>query len=96
MTADTGITQNEQLNRYEIVAEGLIAGTLEYRDEGETRFFTRTFIEDAFRGQGLAEALAEYGISQAVAQGRQIQAPCPFVSKYMAEHPELLAGAQTR
>lgn len=45
--------------------------------------FTRTYVPDELRGQGIAEALVRQGLKWARAQDLQIQASCWYVQKFL-------------
>lgn len=45
--------------------------------------FTRTYVPDELRGQGIAEALVRQGLTWARAQNLQIQASCWYVQKFL-------------
>ena len=45
--------------------------------------FTRTFVPEALRGQGVAEKLVRTGIAWARAQGYDLQASCWYVKRFL-------------
>lgn len=45
--------------------------------------FTRTYVPEALRGQGIAEALVRRGLQWAKAQNLQIEASCWYVQKFL-------------
>lgn len=45
--------------------------------------FTRTYVPNVLRGQGIAEALVRHGLKWARAQELQIQASCWYVQKFL-------------
>ena len=50
-----------------------------------------TFVPDALRGRGLAQALAARLIADARSKGQRIVPLCPFVRAYAEKHREELA-----
>jgi hypothetical protein len=50
--------------------------------------FTHTETPLALRGRGIASRLARGALEAARAQGLKVVAKCPFVSAYIAKHPE--------
>ena len=57
---------------------------LEYRllpDNGID--FTRTFVPEALRGQGIAEKLVRTGLAWARDQGYEIQSGCWYVARFL-------------
>ena len=45
--------------------------------------FTRTFVPEALRGQGIAEKLVRTGLAWARDQGFQMQASCWYVRRFL-------------
>lgn len=45
--------------------------------------FTRTYVPDELRGQGIAEALVRHGLAWAKGKKFKIQASCWYVQKFM-------------
>ena len=67
-----------------IVQTGEEESLLEYRllqDNGID--FTRTFVPEALRGQGIAEKLVRAGLVWAREQGYEIQASCWYVARFL-------------
>ena len=50
--------------------------------------FTHTGVPKEFEGHGLGSRLARGALEEVRAQGLKVEAKCPFVSGYMAKHPE--------
>ncbi|MEM1288049.1 MAG: GNAT family N-acetyltransferase [Pseudomonadota bacterium] len=50
-----------------------------------------TYVPDAFRGKGIAEALVKQLIADAREKGQKILPLCPFVKAYAARHRKELA-----
>ena len=57
--------------------------------------FTHTFVDEALRGQGLADELARVGLAYARAQQLRVKTTCSFmagfVRKHRADYADLLA-----
>jgi predicted GNAT family acetyltransferase len=47
-----------------------------------------TGVPDAFRGQGVGNALVERLVADARAEGVRIVPLCPFVNRWRARHPD--------
>ena len=45
--------------------------------------FTRTFVPNELRGQGLAEKLVRYGLSWAKSANLEVEASCWYVQKFL-------------
>jgi len=81
------ITDNVDKHRFEITADGQLAGFAEYRDRGSsTRAFTHTEIKPEFEGRGLASELIKAVLADARANGLHVLPYCPFVRAYIAKH----------
>ena len=79
-TTPNEATRNEN-NR--VTAEAVEA-VLEYQLlPGEGINFSRTYVPDAARGKGVAEALVRHGLQWANEQGYTIQASCWYVDKFL-------------
>src|SRR3954468_23844774 len=76
--------------RYEIRVDGDVAGFSEYRGRGSVRAFTHTQIDEGHEGQGLGSRLVHSALDDARVRGMQVVPICPFVAKYLADHPEYL------
>ncbi|MHC6178204.1 GNAT family N-acetyltransferase [Glutamicibacter sp. X7] len=78
--------------RYVLEDAGTQIGAAHYRevpgstDEGTDRIFFHTVVDEAYGGQGLAGKLANYALTDTVAQGAQIVAVCPYIKAYVAKH----------
>jgi predicted GNAT family acetyltransferase len=97
MAADPDVTQNAELNRFEISVEGEVAGFSTYRDIGGRRVFRHTEIEPRFEGRGLGGRLVREALDQTRAAGLRVEPLCPFVHEFIEQHPEYadLVGAES-
>jgi uncharacterized protein len=77
-----------QAQRYEIHADGTLAGFAEYRRRPGLIAFTHTEVDDAYEGRGLASALIRHALDQARGEGLAVLPFCPFVNGYIARHAE--------
>lgn len=84
----TEVTENPDKARYEITADGRLAGFAQYRDMDGTRVFTHTEVFDEFGGQGLGTVLVRGALADVKARDARLVALCPFVDRYIREHPE--------
>lgn len=95
MTAD--VQNAPDRHRYEITQDGEFAGFAEYQlVRGDRIIFTHTEIDPAFGGQGLGSVLVGVALGDARQRGLQIVPICPFVAKYVHEHPEFLPHLDER
>jgi predicted GNAT family acetyltransferase len=84
------VVDNVQLQRYEVVHDGALAGFAEYRRSTGSILFTHTEIDDAFTGKGLASTLIKHALNDARGAGVAVLPQCPFVKGYIEKHPEYL------
>ena len=82
------IEDNPQQRRVEIRVDGELAGAVIYRRRPGRIVFRHTEIDDAYEGQGLGSQLARAALDQARDRGDQVVAVCPFISRFIREHPE--------
>lgn len=87
MVEDMTVIQNEEENRFEIDLGDAIA-LLEYNIAGNNIIYTHTEVPPAHGGQGIAGKMAHEAMEYAKNNGLKVQALCPFVKKYVIEHPE--------
>ena len=74
-------------HRFAAEVEGGLA-ELEYQRKDGAVAFVHTFVPEGARGQGVGEALVEAGLGWARDEGLAVIPACPFVERYMADHPE--------
>jgi uncharacterized protein len=74
--------------RYEITADGELAGFAEYRDHDGVRVFTHTEVFEAFEGKGIGSALIRGALDDQRSAGRKVVPLCPFVDRYIGDHPD--------
>ena len=82
------VTDNASAHRYEISADGELAGYVTYRRRPGRIVFRHTEIDDAFEGQGLGSRLARAVLDEAREHGEQVVPLCPFIAAYKRRHPE--------
>jgi predicted GNAT family acetyltransferase len=75
-------------SRYEVFADGELAGMLQYRLHDDRVVFTHAEVEPQFEGHGIGSALAKQALDDVVGKGKQITPLCPFVVDYLHRHPE--------
>jgi uncharacterized protein len=73
--------------RFEVNLQGEFA-FVEYRYYKGNIAFMHTVVPEAFAGKGIGKKLASAALQFAASEKRKIMLYCPFVSKYVKEHPE--------
>jgi predicted GNAT family acetyltransferase len=82
------VTDNAAESRYEIRADGKLAGFSAYRGRPKGLAFTHTEILDEFEGQGLGSKLVQQMLDDVRSQGLEVLPICPFVKAFMERHRE--------
>ena len=85
---DLQITDNQEQSRFEIHADGELAGFVEYDMSGDEIAFTHTETEDRFRGHGLAGRLAQSALEAARDRNLKVLPYCPYVRSWIVGHRE--------
>jgi predicted GNAT family acetyltransferase len=80
------VVNNTDRLRFEVYLNGEYA-FIEYRYYKKDIAFMHTTVPEAFRGRGIAAVMAIAALNFAKDQHRKIMLYCPFVSKYVKEHP---------
>ena len=82
------VRRNDTETRYELHADGVLAGFASYRVVDDRLVFTHTEIDDAFEGQGLGSELVLGALDDVRARGERIVAQCPFVRRFLERHQD--------
>lgn len=81
------VTENERLQRFELIVDGDTAFA-EYRLIGDTMDLTHTLVPPAHRGRGVGLALAKAALDAARDRGLKVIPTCWFIDRYIQSHPE--------
>ena len=97
MQQPTEVRDAPDLNRYEIRADGELAGFAAYRLADDRIVMTHTEIDPAFEGRGLGSTLARAALDDARARGLTVEARCSFIAGWIRKHQEYadLLGPRT-
>jgi predicted GNAT family acetyltransferase/MFS-type transporter involved in bile tolerance (Atg22 family) len=82
------VTDNPDKARFEIVADGELAGFTQYYLRDGQIVFTHTETDDRFRGHGLGGHLVQAALDAARERHLAVLPYCPFVKSWIASHPE--------
>lgn len=86
----TEVTDAPDRSRYEIREDGALLGFAAYRRSDGRIVFTHTEIEPGNEGKGVGSTLVRRALDDVRARELPVEARCPFVSGWMAKHPEYL------
>lgn len=82
------VINNPEKQRYELIADGAIAGYAEYKLMEDAILFTHTEVADEHEGKGYGSELARHALTDASAQNRKVVPACRFIAAYIQRHPE--------
>jgi uncharacterized protein len=95
------VRNNKTEYRYEVFADGELAGYTQYvLDRGRIAFL-HTEVQDSYEGLGLGSQLAREALENARARGLLVMPFCPFIAGFIERHldeyrdfvaPEMLSG----
>ena len=85
---DLEVADNPDKERFEILADGELAGFVQYHLRGDEIAFTHTQTDDRFRGQGIAARLVQSSLDAARRRHLTVLPYCPFVRNWITEHRE--------
>ena len=83
------VIQNQDLERFELVIDGELAGYSAYTLTDDTITFTHTEILGDQREHGLGGRLVRDALDRVRDHtDYRVVAQCPFVAKWISEHPD--------
>jgi uncharacterized protein len=82
------VTHAPELGRYELRVDGELVGLADYRRRDDRIIFTHTEVDQDRRERGLGSVLVEAALEDTRSQGLDVVPICPFVARYIEEHPE--------
>ena len=85
---DLEVADNPDKARFEILADGELAGFAQYYLDGDEIAFTHTQTDDRFRGQGIAGLLVQSSLDAARERHLAVLPYCPFVRNWIIGHRE--------
>ncbi len=85
---DLEVADNPDKARFEILADGELAGFAQYHLNGNEIAFTHTETDDRFRGHGLGGRLVRASLDATRERHLAVLPYCPFVRTWITEHPE--------
>jgi uncharacterized protein len=82
------VTDNPEQERYEIRADGELAGFVQYHLRDGVIAFIHTETDPRFRGHGVGGRLIRSSLEAARERHLAVLPYCPFARRWMTEHPE--------
>lgn len=89
-TGDMGtrVHDNQERGRFELIADGEVAGFATYRRDGDVVTIPHTEIRPELAGRGLGTILVRGTLDMVRASGGRVVPRCPFVRDFIADHPD--------
>jgi predicted GNAT family acetyltransferase len=82
------VRDNPAKRRYEVEADGELAGFITYRERPNAIELVHTQVEDAFEGKGIGSKLVQRTLDDIRARGLTLIPTCPFVKAFLERHTE--------
>lgn len=82
------VFDNPDEGRYEAWLDGEPAGLIAYEAHDGWLMADHTEVFEAFEGKGVGSRLAKVVLDDVRARGLHVNPMCPFLSGYIARHPE--------
>jgi predicted GNAT family acetyltransferase/glutaredoxin len=86
--AEAEVVDAPHASRYELRLGGRLIGLAAYRRRDGRISFTHTEVNESWEGRGLGSLLAAAALEDARRQGLEVVPLCPFIARYIEEHPE--------
>ena len=85
-TTDDDVVKDTEAGRYELNADGGLAGIALYEEDGDRITFVHTVIAQAFQGRGLGVRLTRAALDDARRRGQTIVPECPYIADLLQTH----------
>ena len=86
----TEVVDRPEKHRYEVLADGEVAGFVQYQLSPGEILFIHTEIDEAYEGKGLASVLVRHVLDDARERKLAVLPLCPFVRGWIARHEDYL------
>jgi uncharacterized protein len=87
---DVVVKDAPERRRFEALVGDRLAGFAQYRREPGTLVLTHTEVKPEFEGGGIGTRLAREVLDTARSEGVDVNPQCPFISAWIARHPDYL------
>lgn len=81
------VRHNTDERRFEAEIEGELALT-EYHRNNELMVFTRTFVPEDLRHEGVAARIVKVALDYARERGYRVEPQCSYVADWIERHPD--------
>ena len=84
----TSVSRETGPDRFEVSADGVVAGFTRFVDHDGRRVFFHTEVGEEFGGQGLAGTVVEAAVRATRDEGLTVVPVCPYVTKWLTKHTD--------
>lgn len=88
MTELTMNVVDNEAGRYDMSIDGTPVGFVEYQLREGHIFLSYIEIDPSYGGRGLGGRLTAWVLDDCRSRGLKVTPECPFIARYMREHPE--------
>ncbi len=85
--AELQVVDNPSASRYEILADGQVAGFVTYSILADRMVLIHTEVRPEFEGHGVGAALAAGVLDDLRRRGLRVVPRCPYIAAYIDKHP---------
>lgn len=82
------LSDNQDSHRFELHADGELAGFAEYSLVKTGMLFSHTEVLPAFEGRGVGSALVRHALDEVRSRSLMAIPVCPFVAAFLRKHPD--------
>lgn len=86
----TEVVDRPDRHRFEVLADGEVAGFAEYQLRPGQIMFIHTEIDEAYEGKGLGSVLVRHVLDDARERGLAVLPLCPFLRSWIGRHEDYL------
>lgn len=88
VSSDLSVSDNPAAARYELHADGALAGFVNYRLTGKAIALLHTEVDPELEERGLGSRMVRGVLDDARARGLAVRPVCPFVVTFIEHHHE--------
>jgi predicted GNAT family acetyltransferase len=82
------VVDTPEASRYELRLGDRVIGFAAYRRRNDRVVFIHTEVDESYEGRGLGNRLAKAALDDVRGKGLVVVPLCPFIARYIQQHPE--------
>ncbi len=86
----TEVVDRPDAHRFEVLADGEVAGFADYQLSPGEILFTHTEVAEAYEGRGIGSVLVRHALDSARERGLAVLPMCPFIRAWISRHEDYL------